>query len=184
MSTAVVRQTVASDRGRELYRAEFPVAARLFYVLPLGILLAVTLMTAFLLSAALASDPGPGAVAVISVLFLLGLGALVAVVFLWFRGTSMRMVLTTTGIEVRSLGRHWIPWHDVASIESSSHWYWSGTTVIRRSAGAPVMAKITAHRFSLLRGAPWPDRDPATAPRDTLIAIDAHRRYLRGEFTA
>ena len=47
-----------------------------------------------------------------------------------------------------------------------------------------LLIALAINAVFLLRGAPWPDRDPATAPRDTLIAIDAHRRYLRGEFTA
>lgn len=127
-------------------------------------------------------------VAVVALLFIL-LGGLVlaALLFPAWRSSSMALTVTTDGIEVRGILRtRWIPWQEVAIIESSPHWYWRRAACIVTTGGERIIAIVTAYQYLLLRGDPYDARarDPQIPLVPTRIAIDAHQRYLRGEFTA
>lgn len=108
----------------------------------------------------------------------------VALILGW-RGTNLAMDVTTTGIEVRGYFRtRRIPWEQVQIIESSTHWYWKRATCIVTTDGERVIPIVTSYQFLYFRGDPHDavSRDPRAPQLPTRVAIDAHQRWLRGEF--
>lgn len=173
------------DRGQELYTARFPTGVRVAYWIPVGFGCAVlVLMIVSVAALAISGAPSWPVVVLILAVALLALAVPTALLLYNHRGTGMRMTLTSTGVEVRNLARHWIPWEDVALVEPSRNWFWWDCATFRLHSGDQVRAKITADRFILMRGEPMPRLDERAPSRPTLIAIDAHRRFLRGEFSA
>lgn len=96
-----------------------------------------------------------------------------------------RFVVSTDGILVRGLVRtHRVTWPDVARVEVDQGTLMRGQTVVVTRSGTRVGSSITAASFALRRGESTYDhgpdlRHPAIPAR---AAIDAHQRYLHGEF--
>lgn len=180
-------------RGQELYRAEFypifPILQRIGLVIAGAVFVVPALLLGVLVAIAMQSTWGiVVALGVVLVGAALG-GAFIA---LTWRSTSMAMVVTTTGIEVRGYWiRRWVPWEQIARIESSAHWYWRRATCILThhsltANGERIIATVTAYQYIFWRNEPYDAqaRDPREHLVPTRVAIDAHRRYLRGEFSA
>ena len=181
------------DRGRELHRFGFNRALVVLQRVAL-LIAALTALApvALLVAAVIGSRQSAWTVALViggGFLYLAGSGAVLA---LAWRSTSMAMVVTTTGIEVRGYWiRRWIPWDQIAMIESSTHWYWRRATCIHThhtlsANGERITAVVTAYQYIFWRNEPYDARarDPREHLAPTRAAMDAHRRYLRGEFSA
>ena len=99
-------------------------------------------------------------------------------------GQRPRFIVSTAGVEIRTpLRTRRIPWADVAIIEVDRGWTHQGQTVVVLHDGRRIGAPITEARSAMRRGERTADhgpglRDPAIPTR---AAIDAHRRWLRGE---
>lgn len=101
--------------------------------------------------------------------------------------TSVGLTVTTAGIQLRNqFRRHWVPWAEVARIEPAEGWFFRQATVVVTTAGRRRIARITAHRYVLLRGEPYDElsRDPSFPGRPTAAAIRAHQDHLAGRFPA
>lgn len=128
-----------------------------------------------------------GAILLVITAAALALALAGALLLSMWRSIRLAMVITTDGIAVRGHVRdHWIPWAEVAVIETSDHWYWVRATRIVTTSGRRVDPAVTAYQFLWARGESYDavTRDPRIPQLSTRIAIDAHRRYLRGEFGA
>ena len=174
------------ERGAVLFTAQFVGALRVLQLIALIVCSTILLVTvaALVLMAVLAVDLEPlgrAGLAVIAVLIALVAAPLLV---LLARAQRLAMLVRTGGIEVRGYLRdRWLPWERVAVIETSDSWYWRRATRIVTVDGKRVTALITSYQFLLLRGEPYDDmaRDPRVPVLPTRIAIDAHRRWLRGE---
>lgn len=127
----------------------------------------------------------PGVTVLIVVLAIIGIAVLASVGTLMWRGTNLAMNVTTAGIEVHGyLRTQWLPWEQVQVIESSAHWYWRHATCIVTTSGERVLPIVTSYQFLYFRGDPHDavSRDPRVPQLPTRVAIDAHQRWLRGEF--
>lgn len=115
------------------------------------------------------------------------LAVLLAFLALSWRSFRISMTVTTDGIMVCNILRdRWIPWERVQIIETGTHLNWSRATSIVTTDGERIEARITAWRSLYFRGE-FHDaaaRDPRIPQLPTRCAIDAHRRYLRGEFSS
>lgn len=119
-------------------------------------------------------------IAVICGLLLVGLLVLIVLSML---GNSF--AVTTRGIRLRTFGvPTFVPWVDVAAIEIEQRRNQRGATVVRRADGQRFRSAITGARYALRRGESTLDHghDLLQPARPTRAAIDAHRRYLAGEF--
>lgn len=181
-----------AERGETLYRAEFypifSVLQRIMLVVAgAGFFVPVTLLGVFV---AIGMQSSWGIVAALG-LALVGAALGGTFIALTWRSTSMAMVVTTTGIEVRGYWiRRWIPWEEIARIESSTHWYWRRATCIHThhtlsANGERIIATVTAYQYIFWRNEPYDAQahDPREHLVPTRVAIDAHRRYLRGKFS-
>ncbi|MGY5764839.1 PH domain-containing protein [Brachybacterium sp. DNPG3] len=143
-----------------------------------------------LLSSETPSSEAWTGVLVVGVPFLLGFVLLLGIIALVWRNSRQAFTVTTAGVEVRGmLRRRWIPWEQVARVETSDHWYWRRATCIATMSGERVVAPITAYQLLHLRdglvGSADPSRhDPRVPQPSTRIAADVHRRWLAGEFGA
>lgn len=172
--------------GQLLYSARWLRPLRIIQRVGLSIALLIWLGVAvFLAVVGFVAADSAAFVAVVVVLAVCGLlfGAFLA----WevWRTARMAMNVTTAGIELRGMLRdHWIPWHEVAFVEQSRHWYWRRATSIVTTSGRPVVALVTSYQYLFFRGEPYDSvsRDPRIPLIPTRVAIDAHQRYLRGEF--
>lgn len=173
--------------GALLYASTFPRALRIGQCIALAVsgflLLSGLILLAGVLLTMIGSITGRVVVVAILLVLLVLLGALGV---LTWRGTRLAMTVTTDGIEVRGYLRdRWIPWTHVARIETGSHWYWRRATCIVAASGDRVLATVTSYQFLFFRGDPYDPaaRDPQAHQVPTLAAIDAHQRFLRGEFS-
>lgn len=174
------------ERGAVLYTAQFVGALRVLQLIALIMACVILLGTAALmvLMAVLAADLAPlgrAGLVVVSLLLVLLSAPLLA---LSFRSGRLAMTVRTRGIEVRGYLRdRWLPWERIAVIETSDHWYWRRATRIVLVDGERVTPLITSYQFLILRGEPYDAaaRDPRVPQVPTRVAIDAHRRWLRGE---
>ena len=99
-------------------------------------------------------------------------------------GQRPRFAVTTAGVEIRTLLRsRRIPWADVAIIEVDRGWVHQGQTVVVLHDGRRIGAPITEARSAMRRGESVFDHgsDLMQPARPTRAAIDAHRRWLRGD---
>jgi hypothetical protein len=181
-----VSAQTSSKSGTVLYVSEFVPALRILQrvVIVFAVVIFVGTFGALGLFFAIAAESL--IIAALAVVFALLAGLFCAALLLpTWRSASMALTVTTDGIEVRGLLRtRWIPWQEVAVIESSTHWYWRRATCIVTTGGERIIAIVTSYQYLLLRGDPYDDqaRDPRIPQLPTRIAIDAHRRCLRGEF--
>jgi hypothetical protein len=177
---------MSTSRSQLLYSACLPKALNVAMLVSFGIGAPMLLgILGLFITLALAAADSAANVAVIGVLAVLGLLLIGLYLLSGWRGSRMAMNVTTAGIEVRGYWRdHWIPWPQVARIEQSTHWYWRRATCIVTQSGQRIIPILTAYQYLLFRGEPYnaTTRDPNALQLPTRIAIDAHRRFLRGEF--
>ena len=111
--------------------------------------------------------------------------AVLAILVVVTLGQRMRFTVTTQGIVVRTMLRtRRFPWEQIARIEVDPGITHQGQTLVVLHDGRRVGAPITEARSAMRRGESTRDHGPRlTEPaRPTRAAIDAHRRWLRGEF--
>lgn len=106
---------------------------------------------------------------------------------LWLLLAAYRsaFLVTTEGVVDRwSIGGRRASWEDVERIEVEQQFHGRGRTVVVTRSGRRWSSLITSPRHSLLRGESTFDHGPdlRTPAIPTRAAIDAHVRYLRGEF--
>lgn len=94
-------------------------------------------------------------------------------------------VVTTEGLtSINNVRTHHVPWPEVARIDPCTQIWFLGATEVHTTAGQVIRAGFTGVRYIYFRGEPVPAPVPGglcfTYP--TLVARDAHQRYLRGEF--
>jgi hypothetical protein len=114
------------------------------------------------------------------------LALLAGVLFVVVRGTSAAFVVSTSGITVRGIFRtvH-VPWHEVTVVQVDPRYTHRGQALVVRRDGTRVGSPVTAARYAMRRGESTFDHGPQLldAAFPVRAAIDAHRRYLRGEFS-
>lgn len=119
-------------------------------------------------------------------LWLMVLPLLVIVVVPLIRLQRARFVVTTTGIRSTGLLRsHDVTWPEIAVIEVDQAWPYQGRPVVVLHHGGSFSNRLLAHRYALLRGEGQAGVDASNAGGPSIpaaAAIDAHQRYLRGEF--
>lgn len=176
----------STAQGELLHESRFLRGLRILQTVALAVggVVALLALTPFVALLFTVTESAASYVAVVALLLaclvLLGLFGL-----LMWRSLRMAMRVSTRGIEVRGLLRdHWIPWEQVARVETSDHWYWRRATRIVTTDGRRVDAVVTAYQNLFFRGEPYDAaaRDPRVPQLPTRLAIDAHRRSLRGEF--
>ena len=122
-----------------------------------------------------------------SVAALLMLLALIGLIVLAVRAPLASFTVTTAGISIREIFRTTnIAWADVAVIQIDQTLIQRGRAVVVTRDGKRTASSITAARFALRRGESTYDHGPELLHPAIPVraAIDAHQRYLRGEFTA
>jgi hypothetical protein len=173
------------DRGAVLYTAQASEAFRILQLTALAVASMILLATAgMLLLVALAPDLEPLGRAALVVLAILLVLSAAPLLVLNFRAQRMAMRVRTRGIEVRGYLRdRWLPWEQIALIETGDHWYWRRATRIVMVDGERITPVVTSYQFLLLRGEPYDDaaRDARVPQVPTRAAIDLHQRWLRGE---
>jgi hypothetical protein len=101
-------------------------------------------------------------------------------------GQRPRFTVSTAGIEIRTpLRTRHLPWAEIAIVEVDHGWVHQGQTVVVLRDGRRIGAPITEARSAIRRGERTSDhgpgfREPAIPTR---AAVDAHRRWLRGELS-
>ncbi|GAA1486388.1 PH domain-containing protein [Brachybacterium fresconis] len=178
---------MSGDRGQVLYTAQYLLWLRICQAVALC-LAAMMLLGTFALVTVLSFAVAESVVGYVVAGLVLMLGAAFLVLLLASGVRSLRMLMsvTTKGIEVRGFLRdHRVPWEQVMRVETSGHWYWRRATSIVTADGTCIVPIITAHQNLIFRGEPYDAtaRDPRIPQLPTRIAIDAHRRFLRGEFS-
>lgn len=101
-------------------------------------------------------------------------------------GQRPRFTVSTAGVEIRTpLRTRRLPWSEVAIIEVDQGWVHEGQTIVVLRDGRRIGAPITEARSAMRRGERTTDHGPGLreAAIPTRAAIDAHRRWLRGEFS-
>lgn len=178
---------MSADRGQVLYTAQYVLWLRICQAVALclaAVLLLGTLALVAVLAFAVAESVLEYAAA--GLVLMVGAAFLVLLLASGVRSLRMQMTVTTRGIEVHGYLRdHRIPWEQVVRVETSGHWYWRRATCIVTADGARIVPIITAYQNLIFRGEPYDAtaRDPRIPQLPTRIAIDAHRRFLRGEFS-
>lgn len=102
------------------------------------------------------------------------------------RGAWSAFIVTTAGITVRGLLRTVrIPWAEVAVIQWERDLMRRGQAVVVTRSGQRIGSAVTSARFAMRRGESPFDHGPQLLHPAIPVraAIDAHQRYLRGEFT-
>ena len=114
------------------------------------------------------------------------LALLASFLFVIIRGALSAFVVSTSGVTVRGIFRtvH-VPWHDVAVVQVDPRHTHRGQALVVRHDGTRVGAPVTAARYAMRRGESTFDHGPQLldAAIPVRAAIDAHRRYLRGQFS-
>lgn len=98
-------------------------------------------------------------------------------------GTRLQFLVDDEGLTmVHYVRTHRIPWEQVAMIEQTGSYWFSGAVVVvlRDPPGRRIVALATGGRVALYRGEnPFTLGDPRVQSHAaTLAAIDAHRRWL------
>ncbi|MGP9539657.1 PH domain-containing protein [Brachybacterium sp. AOP43-C2-M15] len=151
-------------------------------------LLAVGISVALMIGggsiALLLSDGGPSPVGWVT-LVLAAPCALVALALVLL-GQRPRFTVSTTGLEIRTpLRTRRLPWAEIAVVEVDHGWVHQGQTVVVLRDGRRIGAPITEARSARRRGERIADHGPGSREPaiTTRAAIDAHRRWLRGELS-
>ncbi|MBB5831158.1 PH domain-containing protein [Brachybacterium aquaticum] len=171
---------MSADESRVLYVAR---PAPWVRAVTLGVGVLVVLILGATSLAVLGSDPGSPLARAAALLLVLPSALAVAVLI--GLGQRMRFTVTTAGVLIRTMFRtRRIPWEQIARIEVDTGWVHQGQTVAVLHDGRRIRAPITEARSAMRRGeSTWDHGPDLTAPaRPTRAAIDAHRRWLRGEF--
>lgn len=159
-----------------LYRAGPGILYRVVVGLMLAVLIA-TMVGAIALALLVPARPH-WPLAIVCLVMLMVLGAAVAGLL------RPAFVVTAAGIVDRTyLGTRRIPWPEVSVIEIDPALMNRGATVVVRRDGSRVRSAITGSRFTVHRGESPMDhgQDLLQPARPTRAAIDAHRRWGRGE---
>lgn len=168
-----------------LYRAAvLPGIRVLILVLAALAAFAPALIMYVLIAAALDAQSGDAKpIAVIGAFVILAL--LIGVLIVIVRGAWSAFIVTTAGITVRGIARtvH-VPWSDIAVIQVDPRHMHRGEAVVVRRDGTRIGSGVTAARYAIRRGESTFDHGPQLLhpARPVRAAIDAHQRYLRGEF--
>lgn len=168
---------VHPERPRVLYAATLAPWMRLFTFAVAG------LLTLFLGSAVLSgifAGRGPSWILVAIVV-----PVLVMVIAMVVLANRLSFTVTTIGIDIRGYFHTYrIPWSDVAVIEVDRSYWHQGQTVVVTRSGQRIGSVITETRTAMRRGESRFDHGPdlMQPAKPTRAAIDAHQRYLRGDF--
>lgn len=168
-----------------LYRAEMIIGLRVLVLVLAAIAAAIpiALLIGILVAAREARTPALALLAWSGaglILVLLAGGAVLLI-----RGVRSTFTVTTAGIEVRGLvSTVRIPWSDVAVIHVDPRHFHRGQALVIRRDGTQVGSSVTAARYAMRRGESTFDHGPELLHPAIPVraAIDAHQRYLRGEF--
>ncbi|UYG16052.1 PH domain-containing protein [Brachybacterium huguangmaarense] len=147
-----------------------------------ALILVLVVLAAAWNASLLARGDGPTSWSVLGSLLVIGLPAVLVVL-----GLRPAFSVTTRGITVTGqLGGRRIPWSDVQLVRISGRPQDRGGAEVVLHDGTVVRSPITAARFALRRGESPDDHGPdiRSPARPVRAAVDAHRRYLRGEFGA
>lgn len=110
-----------------------------------------------------------------------------AIVVVAIRTSRMTLVADERGLTVRNLGRSTvIPWGDYQGAKRVDGWRWRGAVRVRSARRPPVVARITAEKYSLLRSdviTPRPHPLPRESDRSASMLVaaiaDAHQFWQR-----
>ena len=111
------------------------------------------------------------------------LSALVVVAVLIL--TRLRFTVSTSGLTiVNFLVTHRLAWREVQVIRTSPDFVLRGATTVHTWDGRSLTPLVTTANYAMWRGESYWDhgRDLRSGGRPAHAAIDAHRRYLAGEF--
>lgn len=168
-----------------LYRAALAPGIRVLIVvlLVLASLVPTAMLILILVAALDAPDPFWMLVGTASIVMILLL--LVGFVFVTIRGAWSAFIVSTAGITIRGIARtvH-IPWAEVAVIQLEQNLMYRGQAVVVTRSGSRIGSPVTSARFAMRRGESTYDHGPQLLHPAVPVrtAIDAHQRYLRGEF--
>lgn len=174
--------TTVPAPARTLYVAE-PVLW--FRVLLLCIGVALVLLIGGSSLALLLAEGGPGPLGAAALI--VTVPATLLIVALIALGLRSRFSVTTHGIEIlNGIRTHRLAWQEVAVVDVDHGWAHQGQTLVVLHGGRQIGAPITAARSAMRRGEHSRDHglDFRSPARPTKAAMDAHRRWLRGEFEA
>lgn len=170
-----------------LYRAALTPGIRALIVILLALAAPVPTVILILILVAALDAPDPfwmqvGTAAIVVILLLLGGFILVTI-----KGAWSAFIVSTAGITIRGIVRtvH-IPWAEVAVIQLEQRVMYRGEAVVVTRSGSRIGSPVTSARFAMRRGESTYDHGPQLLHPAIPVraAIDAHQRYLRGEFAA
>ena len=99
--------------------------------------------------------------------------------------TRLRFTVSTSGLTiVNVLVTHRLAWDEVQVIRTSSDVFLRGATTVHTRDGRSLTPLVTTANYAMWRGESFWDHgeDLRSGGRPAHAAIDAHRRYLAGEF--
>ena len=99
--------------------------------------------------------------------------------------TRLRFTVSTSGLTIINfLVTHRLDWHEVQVIRTSSDVFLRGATTVHTRDGRSLTPLVTTANYAMWRGESFWDHgeDLRSGGRPAHAAIDAHRRYLAGEF--
>lgn len=172
----------SSTRPPVLYTARLAWWVRAVVIIVVG---GIALLVGGGCSALLLVGDGPNAVGWAALL--LSMPMVLAVVVFAALGLWISFTVTTEGIVLRGFLRtRRIPWREIDRIEVDHGWVHRGQTVVVLHDGRRLGSPLTEARAAMRRGERTSDHgaDLKHPARPALAAIDAHRRWLRGEFGA
>lgn len=165
-----------SPFGSVLYHAPTVNVARIVVLVLLGIPILLVLGVSLLLL--VGHSRNPALLLVTTPLSLLAIAAAVVV-------TRLRFTVSTSGLTiVNFFVTHRLAWHEVQVIRTSPDFFPRGATIVHTRDGRSLTALVTTANYAMWRGESYWDHgeDLRSGGRPVHAAIDAHRRYLAGEF--
>ena len=159
-----------------LYRAPHVNVARIAVLVLVGIPIVLVLGAGLLLVVGHSRNPAlllltapPSLLVVVAVLIL----------------TRLRFTVSTSGLTiVNVLVTNRLAWDEVQVIRTSSDVFLRGATTVHTRDGRSLTPLVTTANYAMWRGESFWDHgeDLRSGGRPAHAAVDAHRRYLAGEF--
>lgn len=168
--------STSSTSGSVLYHAHHVNVARIAVLVFLGLPILLVLGIGLLLLVGHSKNP-----ALLVLTTPPSLLAIAAAVVL----TRLRFTVSTSGLTiVNFLVTHRLAWHEVQVIRTSPDFFLRGATTVHTRDGRSLTALVTTANYAMWRGESFRDHgeDLRSGGRPAHAAIDAHRRYLAGEF--